>query len=436
MNADRSCTCFALTSPERTGGAVAPRGRAARTCARARAESCRHAASLRSSAVATSLKEKSNTSCSRKAARSSGDNRSSVKSSAKDRSSASSVQLSGASAAVSTTGSGSRGPTYSSCRARAEVRMLRQIRVVVVMRNALGSDTLSRSAPCQRKYVSCTASSASVIDPSMRYARPSRRRRYGSKLSAGFDILPRISRRAHRRIRRRRFPAMIEHHRRAADNDAHTGLAVAKRVLDRWIDSRRGDRKSQADQGSAPPALYDLLAKLVGRGIVCERGTREFPCQGYVRRHRVGAVREHGAENRRTDTVTLRHCDGKLRARTAVLVAYGGNACGTPGVDGKVTPEPSEGVDPGKEPRGTRARVDHVADVTGVVVPVPLELVNQSAQCPSDHARLLSSAVRPDGASKCDACNATSVHGSRWHASLPQNSPGIILQWTRWRYST
>src|SRR5215471_2555842 len=180
---------------------------------------------------------------------------------------------------------------------------------------------------------------------------------------------PRISRRAHRRIRRRRCPAMIEHHRRAADNDVHTGLAVAKGVLDRWIDSRRGDRKSQADQGSAPPALYDLLAKLVGRGIVCERGTREFPCQGYVRRHRVGAVREHGAENRRTDTVTLRHCDGKLRARTAVLVAYGGNACGTPGLDGKVTPEPSEGVDPGKEPRGTRARVDHVADVTGVVVP-------------------------------------------------------------------
>src|SRR5207253_4562550 len=113
---------------------------------------------------------------------------SSVKSSAKDRSSASSVRLSAATAAVSTTGSGSHGPTYASRRARAEVSMSRQIRVVVVMRNALGSDTLSRSAPCQRKYVSCTASSASAIDPSMRYARPSRRRRYGSKLTAGFDI--------------------------------------------------------------------------------------------------------------------------------------------------------------------------------------------------------------------------------------------------------
>ncbi|MFL6303745.1 MAG: hypothetical protein ACJ72H_09395, partial [Candidatus Sulfotelmatobacter sp.] len=29
-----------------------------------------------------------------------------------------------------------------------------QIRVVVVMRNAFALDTLSRSAPCQRKYVS------------------------------------------------------------------------------------------------------------------------------------------------------------------------------------------------------------------------------------------------------------------------------------------
>ena len=125
-------------------------------------------ASFRSSAAATSLNEKSNTSCSRKAARSSGDSRSSVKSSATDKSSASSVRLSGASASVSTTGSGSQGPTYSSRRARADVSISRQIRVVVVMRNALGSDTLSRWAACQRKYVSCTASSASAIEPSMR----------------------------------------------------------------------------------------------------------------------------------------------------------------------------------------------------------------------------------------------------------------------------
>ena len=55
-----------------------------------------------------------------------------------DRSSASSVRLSGASAAVSRTGSGSHCPMYSSRRARAEVSMSRQSRVVVVMRNALG----------------------------------------------------------------------------------------------------------------------------------------------------------------------------------------------------------------------------------------------------------------------------------------------------------
>ena len=77
----------------------------------------------------------------------------------------------GSTAAVSTTGSGSHGPMYSSYRARAEVSMSRQIRVVVVIRNALGFDTLSRSARCQRKDLSCTASSASAIEPSMRYMR-------------------------------------------------------------------------------------------------------------------------------------------------------------------------------------------------------------------------------------------------------------------------
>ncbi|HUR11504.1 MAG TPA: S8 family serine peptidase [Flavitalea sp.] len=40
--------------------------------------------------------------------------------------------------------------------------------VVVVSRNARGSFTPSRSASCQRRYASCTASSASAIEPSMR----------------------------------------------------------------------------------------------------------------------------------------------------------------------------------------------------------------------------------------------------------------------------
>src|SRR5262245_2187406 len=153
-----------------------------------------------------------------------------------DRSSASSVWLSGASAAVSTTGSGSHGPTYSSRRARAEVSMSRQILVVVVMRNALGSDTLSRAAPCQRRYASCTASSASAIDPSMRYARPSRRGRYGSKLAAGSDI-------------------------------ALTELTpCAPKSL-----------QKPGYNGAACPALHHRLGILIGRGIARERGVREFP---------------------------------------------------------------------------------------------------------------------------------------------------------------
>ena len=139
--------------------------------------------------LATSLNRKSNTSCSRKAPRSSGDSRSSVKSNATDKSSASSVWLSGASAAMlkSALAAGTdvllapcaRRAQHVEANARGGGR-----------RNALWSNTLSRSARCQRKYVSCTASLASAIDPSMRYARPSRRRRYGSKLAAGFDIVP------------------------------------------------------------------------------------------------------------------------------------------------------------------------------------------------------------------------------------------------------
>jgi len=46
--------------------------------------------------------------------------------------------------------------------ARARGQDVESKSVVVVMRNALGSDTLSRSAACQRKYASCTASSASA----------------------------------------------------------------------------------------------------------------------------------------------------------------------------------------------------------------------------------------------------------------------------------
>ena len=53
---------------------------------------------------------------------------------------------------------GQPGPTYCSRRARAEASMSRQLRAVVVIRKALGSDTSPRSAARQRRYVSCTAS--------------------------------------------------------------------------------------------------------------------------------------------------------------------------------------------------------------------------------------------------------------------------------------
>ena len=135
---------------------------------------------------------------------------------------------------------------------------------------------------------------------------------------------------------------MIQRHGRTVNDDAHAGLAVAQGILDSWIDSPRGDGESQADQGAASPALHDRLAILIGSSIVGERGAREFPDQRDVRRHGVGVVREHRAQNRRTDAGTLRHRDAQLRTWAAVLVAHGGDAGGIPGLDGDVTPKLSE----------------------------------------------------------------------------------------------
>jgi hypothetical protein len=86
-------------------------------------------------------------------------------------------------------------------------------------------------------------------------------------------------------------------------------------------------------------------------------------------------VSEYDAENRRTDAGTLRHCDTELRAWAAVLGAHGGNAGGAPCSEGEVTPELSERGSAVKQPCGARTRVDHVAHITGVVLPVPLEFV-------------------------------------------------------------
>lgn len=66
------------------------------------------------------------------------------------------------------TGSGSQGPTYSSRRARAEVSRLRHSRVTVLANQAPGGAIGSRSAPFHRNQASCTTSSASWAEPSMR----------------------------------------------------------------------------------------------------------------------------------------------------------------------------------------------------------------------------------------------------------------------------
>lgn len=67
-----------------------------------------------------------------------------------------------------TSGSGSHWPTYVSRRARAEVSWLRQMLVSTFVSHASGTSIRPASAPCQRRYVSCTASSASLAEPSSR----------------------------------------------------------------------------------------------------------------------------------------------------------------------------------------------------------------------------------------------------------------------------
>src|SRR5262249_47567058 len=104
-----------------------------------------------------------------------------------------------------------------------------------------------------------------------------------------------------------------------------------------------------------------------------------------VRRHRLGIVGKHSVQNRKTDAGTFRHRHRQLRAWAAVLEADGGNAGGVPCVIREVTPELSEGSGQGKQAGRARTRVDDVAHISGVVVQVPLELVNRSAQYPFDH---------------------------------------------------
>src|SRR5215467_8693782 len=222
---------------------------------------------------------------------------------------------------------------------------------------------------------------------------------------------PLNSRRVHPHILRRRYPAVVERHRRAANDDPRAGFPAAKGVLYCWIDSRGGDSKSQTHQGAASPALHDYLAILIGCGIVCKRGPREFPYQCDVRRHSVEIARQYRAQNSRTDAGTLCHRGAQLRARAAVLVTHGSKAGRAPCLDGEVTPEPPKGGYTGKQPCCPRTRVDDVAHIAGVVVPVPFELPNRFTQCPSDHVvLLLSLTVRRNRPSECDIdCNVITI---------------------------
>jgi hypothetical protein len=168
-------------------------------------------------------------------------------------------------------------------------------------------------------------------------------------------------------------------------DDGRARLAMAQSVLDGWIDTRGRHCESQTNQGSVAPALHDRLAIVIGGGIVCERGAREFPYQCDVRRHGGGIVAEYSAQHRGTDAGTLRHRDAQLRAGAAVFVTHGGNPGGAPGFDRDVAPELPHGRDAGKQPGGARAGVNYVAHIAGIVFPVPLELANRSPEHPSDH---------------------------------------------------
>ena len=129
-----------------------------------------------------SSKGTANTSCSTNATRSAGVSRSSTTRSALPTDSARSASLAGSlpSFATCVRSSGDSASSGSSGRARRDRKRSRQTRPMTVVRKPprfsirLGSVRLSRS------HVSCTASSASVCEPSIRYATASRRGRLAS----------------------------------------------------------------------------------------------------------------------------------------------------------------------------------------------------------------------------------------------------------------
>jgi hypothetical protein len=138
-----------------------------RTRLRARLANCLAASGVRSTIGAISSNGRSNTSCSTNATRSAGESVSRTTSNAIPTESASNASCSG-SLLVSAIGSTTSASRASSRRERRERKMSRQIRATTVVSQPPRLATSLVLELFSRSHVSCTASSASLVEPSMR----------------------------------------------------------------------------------------------------------------------------------------------------------------------------------------------------------------------------------------------------------------------------
>ena len=144
-------------------------GAAPRTRRRARLASWRAASGVRSTIGAISSKGTANMSCRTKASRSAGDSCSRTTRSARPTESASSASCSGWPPSMrSTTGSGRRSSSGSSPRVLRARSMFRHTRATTVVSQPPRFSISSASLRLSRTQASCTASSASLSEPSMR----------------------------------------------------------------------------------------------------------------------------------------------------------------------------------------------------------------------------------------------------------------------------
>ena len=163
-----------------TSGTGAPRTRR-----RARLASCLVAVGVRPTIGATSSNGTAKTSCSTKATRSAGVRESRTTSSASPTASPNRASCSGSSPASGLTiGSGRWVSSDASRRVLRDRSMLRQTRPTTVVNQARRLSTSLVSVRLRRIQASWTASSASVIEPSIRNAMPRKWARFVSKRSA------------------------------------------------------------------------------------------------------------------------------------------------------------------------------------------------------------------------------------------------------------